>query len=230
MVARDDAPDSRESRTPITEKALLVVEGKDEELFFQALLQHLGLTGVEVRGSQGKTQLPDQLKALLSTSGFPEVLALAIVRDADGNACGAFQSVCSALAGAGLPVPSAELEWTGKNPQVAIMILPGDGQPGQLEDLCLRAVQNDLALPCVERYFDCLRENGISVLKDPSKATVQVFLASKPRAYLRVGEAAQGGYWPFDAPAFTRIREIVEHLSLVAVANALEDRVPPNVD
>ena len=46
----------------------------------------------------------------------------------------------------------------------------------------------------------------------------QMFLASKPKACLRVGEAACAGYWPFEDSAFDQIRALVERL--VAVADA----------
>jgi hypothetical protein len=213
-----DGPGSLLPGVQITGRTLLVVEGQDEKLFFDKLIEQVGWTGVQVLGIGGKTRLPATLKALVISPGFSTVAALGIVRDADVDPIAAFQSVCGALMAASLPVPSSELQLVGDELRVAVMITPGDGQRGQLEDLCLRAVGNTPAMPCVDRYFGCLQQLDIPVPGDSSKAKVQVFLASKPKACLRVGEAACAGYWPFEDPAFDQIRELVE--SLVAVAEA----------
>jgi hypothetical protein len=59
---------------------------------------------------------------------------------------------------------------------------------------------------------------GLPVPRNLSKAKVQVLLASKPKTYLRVGEAACAGYWSFDSPSFKPLREIIQKLVSVATA------------
>lgn len=48
----------------ITEPNVLVVEGKDEEYFFEALIKQMGLENIQVMGIGGKTNLQPRLKAL----------------------------------------------------------------------------------------------------------------------------------------------------------------------
>jgi|GEM_PF-1950074 len=99
----------------IKEERLLIVEGRDEEEFFSALLEKLKINEIQVLGIGGKSLLKDRLKALKIDSQWKKVSSLGIMRDADQNPEGAFQSVCSALKNAGLPVPKKVMEPTNRN-------------------------------------------------------------------------------------------------------------------
>jgi hypothetical protein len=92
------------------------------------------------------------------------------------------------------------------------MILPEENTPGMLEDLCLRAVAQDPAMLCVEQYFQCLQQRGLSLPHNRSKAKVQAFLASRPEAGKRLGEAAQARYWPWDDKAFEQVRNFLQQI------------------
>ncbi|MCS6803702.1 MAG: hypothetical protein NZ823_00990 [Blastocatellia bacterium] len=196
----------------ITESRLLVVEGKDEELFFEALIEHMGLRNIQVLPVGGKAKLRPSLKALALSPGFSQVVSLGIVRDADENATAGFQSVCDALKDAGLRFPDRCLSPAGSDPAVTVMILPGQNKAGTLEDLCLESVAQDPAMGCVEEYFQCLEKQGLHTPQNLSKARVQVFLASKQEAGKRLGEAAQAGYLPWDNRAFEQVKEFLRQL------------------
>ena len=193
---------------------VLVVEGKEEELFFGALIKHLGLQGIQIMPIGGKEQLRRNLKALVLSPGFSEITSLGIVRDANADPVAAFQSVRDALRAVGLPAPEHPLVPVGDSPQVAVMILPEQGVAGMLEDLCLRSVMQDPAMYCVEQYFECLRRKRLSLPSNISKAKVQVFLASRHRAGLRLGEAAEAGYWPWDAETFQQVKTFLQLIGL----------------
>lgn len=196
----------------IKEIKILVVEGRDEEMFFSALMAHLSLTGIQILSIGGKTQLRSNLKALKATPNFTNVVSLGVVRDADTNAASAFQSVCDALQAAGLPFPERMSVAIGTNPQVVVMILPNGEDPGMLEDLCLAAVANNPAMPCVEEYFDCVQKQADSLPRNMSKAKIHTFLSSKTDPDKRLGEAAQAGYWPWNNPAFNQIKQFLRAL------------------
>ena len=195
----------------IEQPHVLVVEGREEELFFGELIKHLRLQGVQIMPLGGKEKLRLELKALVRTSGFHKVNSLGIVRDADNDPMAAFQSVCDGLQAVGLPVPKHPLKPVGTSPKVAVVILPEENMHGMLEDLCLKAVTEDKAVRCVERYFECLQELRLACPDNMSKAKVQVFLASRRKA-LRLGEAAQAGYWPWGAKAFEQVREFLQEI------------------
>lgn len=190
----------------ITQPKLLIGEGQEEVRFFNAFLKHLDRQDVQVENYSGKYQLRTRLKALLTRPGFSQVVTLCIVRDADNSAASAFQSVCDALRNAGLAVPERPSQMAGGSPEVGVLILPGGERPGMLEDLCLDAVQADFAMLCVDRYFQCLSEKNHRQPNNLAKARVHAWLASQVEPDLRLGEAAEKGYWPWNAPAFGALK------------------------
>lgn len=199
-------------RIVIQEAKVIAVEGKEEVEFFSAMMVYLGLTGIQVLDYGGKDQLRPFLKALKATTGFARVASLGVVRDANANAANAFQSVRDALQDAGLPIPTQMLVATGASPQVTVMILPDGTSSGMLEDLCLASVARNPAMTCVEQYFQCVQMQIGSLPSNMSKAKVHIFLASKPDPDLRLGEAAQAGYWPWDDPAFDHVKQFLSSL------------------
>ncbi|MFN4219076.1 MAG: DUF3226 domain-containing protein, partial [Candidatus Bipolaricaulia bacterium] len=121
--------------------------------------------------------------------------------------------VCDGLRTAGLPVPRYPVVREGRNPSVMVMILPDINTPGALEDLCLQAVANDPALPCVEQYFECLKQQTSSFPKNFAKAKIQAFLASRVEAGKRLGEAAQAGYWPWHSSVFDQLKSFLKQIT-----------------
>lgn len=192
---------------------LLLVEGKDDEGFFDAFLKHLNITNIQVLSVAGKTKIRKNLKALTKTPGFSDLFTLVVVRDADENPDGAFQSVQDALGNAGLPVPDKPFEICAGEPRVMVLILPGQGKTGALEDLCLQAVADDAILYCVEKHLQCLKDQRVTLPKNTGKAKVQIFLGSKEVLKTSLGVAAQAGYWPMDNDVF---REIASCLLVVS--------------
>src|SRR6266536_2324909 len=111
----------------IEHPSVLVVEGNDEERFFKALSNHLQITGIQVLGLGGKTNLRPNLRAMALTPNFKQVARLGVVRDADDNPDAAFRSVCDALIAAGLTAPPGTCVYHGNSPSVAVLILPQTG-------------------------------------------------------------------------------------------------------
>ena len=105
---------------------------------------------------------------MIISSGFSKVSSLGIVRDADEDPIAAFQSVCTAIKNADTEVkhiklipPKKPLEFSNSNPKIAIMIIPNINSPGRLEDICLKAVEDDPAISCVDDFFNCLQQKGL---------------------------------------------------------------------
>jgi hypothetical protein len=198
----------------ISRPKLLLGEGNEEVRFFRALLGYLGITDVQVEQYGGKTRLKDYLAALAGppVPGFASLTSLAVTRDADADARGAFASVCDALRNAGLPEPPDHDLPAGANPQVRVWIMPDGRNPGMLEDLCLASVQADAAGPCVDDFFRCLRTTAAGPPANLAKARVHVWLASRPEPDKRLGEAAEKGYWPWADPAFAPLTRFLRAL------------------
>ncbi len=189
----------------IAKTKLLLVEGRDEEYFFKAVLEnHLRIGDIQVLGIAGKTRLRENLAGLKSDSKFPDVTALAVIRDADASSAGAFESVCDSLRQHKLPVPQRHRETIGAAPRVGVFIMPDGKSDGMLETLCMRSVEGNAETACVAAYLDCLKQNGLHPVP-VDKARAHAWLAGQTDPDKRVGEAAQAGLWPFANPAFDEL-------------------------
>jgi hypothetical protein len=202
----------------IKKERLLIVEGKDEELFFDALLKHLNISNIQILSIGGKTKFRKNLGALLNRrEEFAKVKRLWITRDADDDFNSAFQSICDALKALELPVPKKPKIPTSSCPEISIFIFPDNQSPGMLEDLCLKVLQDNTQdtpiIKCLEDYFCCLARRSPEFPNNLSKAKIQAFLAAKKEPGKRLEEAAQSGYFPWDHPAFNDIKEFLFMLS-----------------
>jgi len=212
MLSLDDAPSS------IKSKKVLVVEGKDEENFFNALLRHINITDFDIRDVGGKDQFSKKLPALLKTSGFflpdgsSRVTHLAIIRDKEEDK--AFESIANIIRKESLEPPDKHAGFSNDTPKVGIFIMPGETVVGtMLEDLCLKTVENHKAMTCVNEYASC-----ISALeptpKNMPKAKVQVFkaqvfLAAQPEIVDSVGLGAQKKYWDFESSTLDELKKFL---------------------
>jgi hypothetical protein len=196
----------------LSKPKLLIGEGKEEVDFFTAFLAHLNITDIQVEQYGGKQGLPRYLSTLVVRPGYLDVVSLGITRDADNSAQGAFQSVCSSLHRASLPVPNQPREIVGDSPQVSVMILPHGQEKGMLEDLCLAAVETDPVLQCVDEYFDCVYRTVGREPNNMAKARVHAWLSSQIEPDKRLGEAAKAGYLPWDSPGFDSLKQFLEAL------------------
>ena len=171
---------SPKSNTEISKSKVLLVEGQDEENLFSELLVDLNLANdIQIISVGGKEKFPIRLKGLKVRSGYELITSIGIVRDADENPTGAFQSVCSALKNVGLPKPIAPSQPTIDNPKVTVMIIPDAETKGMIENVCLESVKDDPAIACVDQYFQCLQRQLKKLPKNPAKARVHAFLASR---------------------------------------------------
>ena len=209
----------------IQKPKLLIVEGRDEELFFDAALRdHLSLTDIQVMSIGGKTQLSRNLTALVKDARFPTVQSLAVIRDADrpiavatvtgsqvSEAAKAFDSVRGCLRHASIACPGGHGQFAAGPPRVGIFIVPDGIGDGMLETLCVTSVSTAPEFHCIDDYFTCLQGHAIAT-NNLHKARAHAWLASRPEPAKRVGEAAQAGYWPWDSGAFVELWSFIRSL------------------
>ena len=139
---------------------LLLVEGKDEELFFRALVDQRLASGAakpQVIRLGGKDRFGHQLRGLAPDIRDCPVVSVGVVRDADEHAARALQSVCDALAAVGFSAPGSHGEIVGASPRVGVFVMPDGRSPGALEALCQQSVESEPAGSCVLEYLDCLK-------------------------------------------------------------------------
>jgi len=199
---------------------LIIVEGNHERDFFSAWLNHLHLADIQILPIGGKTRLAENLKPLVKQPKFNQVETLVIVRDADDNPVGAFQSVCSALLGVNLPVPvSPEQFIVQNNLKVAVVITPCNGRVGALEEILLDTADADPLYPTAIDFISNATIHLDQILARPAppphkqgKAKIHAFLATFEEPDKDPGKAALAGVWNFDHPALSPIREIMEQM------------------
>lgn len=202
------------TKTEFTKPNLLLVEGKTDELFFSALNKHLGFHDIQIIDVGGTSKFQKRLEAISVSPKFHIIKSLGIVSDNDSKhpSKTSFECITDYLRYVNLPTPESPLLPKGNNPQVTVMILPSEGKTGMLEDLCLKSIESDPAMPCVNQYCQCLQEKCPSFPKNISKAKVQVFLASRKEAEKGLGIAARDGYWPFENAAFNEVKQFIRSI------------------
>lgn len=195
----------------ITKPALLIGEGRDEEKFFTAFVDALGLSAcVQVTEYGGKNALKGFLSAL---AAIPPLKALGITRDADSDYSAALKSVNTAIQAVNLP----------DSVEVKSFILPKENTSGALEALVLEAAATTSAWPCVERFMECVAPKDAAPLSptEKDKRQIHVWLSTLSNPELRLGEAALKGLIPFDHQAFQSLADFIKSL-----ASATEDGSP----
>jgi hypothetical protein len=192
---------------------LLIGEGKDEVNFFTALLKRLGIAEVQVEEYGGKPALGAYLKELRTKRpGRRKLQTLAVTRDLDVGMVQDYQSVCSALTNSGLAAPPAPGQFIKGKPSVGVYLFPDNQRPGMLEDLCLDAAAADPALPCVDDFIQCIADRAKRSPVPLAKARMHAWLASQDEPDLRLGEATQKLWWPWNHPAFDALKQFLHDL------------------
>ena len=126
------AADGGASRLEIRSDRLFLIEGRDEFNLFDALLKHcLGTAGrqdIQIIEAGGRHNFRHGILAIKAeAASHAPLCSLGVIRDADDDAQGAFQSVCDALRHAGYEPPAAHGRVSAGDPPVGVFILP-DGR------------------------------------------------------------------------------------------------------
>lgn len=192
----------------ISKKVYMLVEGKDEESFFNKFfqkneqLQSLNLNeNIEIESIRGIDNLDSSIGALITRTGFENVEILLILRDADNTHQGSFDSVCHILNKHGLPSPLTinDFSESGESIATGVYILPGkieDIAGNMLENLCLSIPDNPLIMPYIDDYLQNIIDNpDIVNPKNIHKSKLLVFLASHKDVPNTLGLGTQKNYF-----------------------------------
>lgn len=216
----------------VTSKALLLVEGIDDAKFFDAFLKD-GLNAYNIQVVQVRSK--DNFRLFLTVTlknaeNFAGLRRLGIVRDADTSAADALKSLQDSLRDAAMPAPEQPWETARtENLNVSIALMPDGTSNGNLEELCLRAL-DDASLECIDSYIECVNSIGGTIADNSlAKAKVFAYLATGPvprfrtgrvnestrrRAPgLRLGDAAEARVWDWTSPAFAQMRQFLSDLA-----------------
>ncbi len=193
------------NRFSIEKPALLIGEGREEELFFCAMVNHLGLSSsIQVTQYGGKDKLAGFLAGLKAQTTFSKLSALGITRDADQDHAAALNSVKTAVQNSQLP----------NTLHIDTYILPKKDTSGALEALVIEAVSTCPNWSCVEQFMACVSENDKAQLSptEMDKRRIHAWLSTLSDPELRLGLAAQKKFIPFDHVAFSPITQFIQSL------------------
>ena len=200
----------------ITEEKLLLVEGKDEEVFFKVFLEKKNIKDIQIRSSGGKQQFQKLFPAIKKASGFDKVISLAIIHDADTDAERAFQSICSVLKNNGMETPDRISSFVSNSPKIGVFIIPDGKNEGKLESLCLSTVKSEDLIECIDSFMKCIEKNlkdsDYKIPKNIHKAKCRAFLSAMEADTPSLGIAAEKGYWNFDSEKLKPLLDFLKQL------------------
>lgn len=198
--------DQGQERTSLNKPCTILVEGPDDEGFFNALAKNLGLvTDIQIVQLKGRNNLKPRLRSVKQASRTTSAASLGIVLDCETDPSATFQQIQEALRDEDFAVPADVLQVAGEFPQIVFTIFPDSQTPGMIEDVCLRAFSTSFpeAMVCVEQYFECFStQTALFSATDLSKAKLRAFLSAMEKAETRLGIAAQKDWWSWDNPVF----------------------------
>lgn len=199
----------------VTSERLLLVEGQDEVNLLTEILSAIGVANVQLLDCGGKDQFTSRLEAALGNARTKaiDLVCLGVIRDADLDFNGAFDSICGSLRNNDLPVPIKVLDVATGNPCTTVFIAPDNHNLGAIEQLCWDSVSTEPAGSCVEQYIDCLTDNSALSSTDTGKSKVHAYLASMVDPVASVGIGAKAGYWKLDHSAFDDIKQFIQNVS-----------------
>lgn len=203
------------SRQILTD-TLLLVEGRDEENLFRALIdRHLGAdSGIQIIGAGCVDKFPVNLDAIRTAAqARPALRSIGVVRDADDDAGSAFRSVCDHLRNVGYEPPATHGEFSEATPSVGVFIVPDGSEPGAIETLCRLSVEGTDAARCVGEYIECLEKHDAMQSNNADKSFAHAYLAAMNDPVARVGEGARSGVWDFESPAFGALSRFLRDLA-----------------
>jgi hypothetical protein len=200
----------------INRPCVIAVEGDDCKRVVRAMLRHLQRDAV-VRDLKSQSEIRSGLLALATDPGFVHnARSLAVIIDAEANIVAAIDKAKGAIAQLqDWPHPTKHgviRSHPSNLRRAGFFVLPDGKSNGNLEDLVWRSVADNPMAPCIQDFQECIHENGLPLPSNLSKFRVQSFIAGHPSDFRLIGEAADGGVWPFDHDAFDGLRKFLSGL------------------
>jgi len=190
----------------IEKTKIIAVEGKDEINFFSALFKHLSITEIQLINFGGKDNFSNRIEQIVKLDNFENVTHFGLIRDADNNYKGAFESISNSLKKVNLPIPNGKSYFSTKGiPKIGVFIMPGINKVGMLESLCIETIKNDKEFECIEDFIDCLPAKPIKM----EKSIIQIYLATKNPIVNSLGLGALKGHINFDN---TKIKSLIDFI------------------
>ena len=171
----------------------------------------MAISNYYVRPVYGKDNFLKSLPALPAIRGFSRLTHLAIIRDKDMNH--AFESVANSIIKMGREPPSKHGTFTNGKPRIGVFVVPGETVEGtMLEDLCLKTVEGQPRMRCVNEFSTCVKELSDPPRNISSKSKVLAFLVSQAETVNSIGLGAEKGFWDFESAHLDELKTFLNQL------------------
>jgi hypothetical protein len=150
----------------ITSPRVLLCEGSGDKNFFAELIAKRGLPDFYITHPRegidpgGRPGFSSRLRGLRLQHGFDAVRGIIIASDNDDDQRGKFREVHNLIHDALFRAPNRDYMFVAGPPAIAVMMIP-QNECGQLETLCLRAIENtnSTEFQCARQYGQCMGIN-----------------------------------------------------------------------
>lgn len=147
----------------ISSPRVIICEGSGDRNFFESLIAARNLSSfyithpIDKLHHGGNEGFEGRLRSLRLQPGFEKVTGIIIASDNDRDADESFRKVRGQIQAATFRTPEVPFITVRGPDAVTVMMLPGPNELGQLETLCLRAIQGawPQQFQCAESYAIC---------------------------------------------------------------------------
>jgi hypothetical protein len=160
-------------------KFIFLVEGKDDAIFLEIILEKLEVDSSEARViiCEGKSGIGKHLPLLLKSSAYHRIIeCISVLRDADDDCNGALAELHAFFRKNGLPQPESGEFLMHENKKVGAYLFPKPGVNGDLEVLALELAGDSVEVATSQKFIEEMASLNVS-LRKLSKRTVQAYLA-----------------------------------------------------
>lgn len=199
---------------------LLLCEGVDEKNFLIWYLnnylskQSRVFDNIQICDFGGNEELPKKLTLLPAVAGFENIKAIGIIRDAEGDATGAEESIRNCLTT--IDISTSYYLLPGKN-------VNGQWQNGTLEDLSVKILKksfgaNELASEGIlnladEFLSEVERARGCPFARKHKNLLHTVFSSTDKLVTAKIGEAARMGAFDWESDYLNDLRQFLFELA-----------------
>lgn len=197
----------------LEKEKVIVVEGRDDEMFFKKLLEKLKIIDIQVFKIGGKGEFKNKFQKVPKFPGFKNVKKIVIILDADKSYQNAKQSIKDNI-NKKFKASDEPLVFSSSNPNVAYFIMPNNKDKGMMETLCIASQKNSPAMKQVDKFIDEVNSDD-KIKKKPKnedKAKAQAYLSVMPKISYGMAYGVVKNYWNLDYSDFQKLIDFLKSI------------------
>jgi hypothetical protein len=173
------------STLKFTHERVILCEGSSDKAVLSKLIEIRSLSGIQVYFPHGANDETGGMSKFgqsllgntVANTNFGVVTSVLLIADKDDDSARNFSDIQSQLSQNGFGVPDKELTFVkspGKLPMVGVMMIPIDDTVGNLETLCMPAIdeQYSALVPTFNDYYSA--SNAVNWSKQGNKAKMKI--------------------------------------------------------